>query len=170
MIALIAVVAFSLTAVPVAELTDEPGRWDGQEVTIVGEIIGDYSIRGDVVWFQLNDDAYAQVPLAERGTPAGGNTGIGVRLPRARWSADWGDPGAYSVRGPVVEITGTYLHNSGSHQGETFIDGRTVRLIEASRAIETRPASPLAALVGVVLGAVGLVLYRVGRRPRYRRV
>ena len=164
------VVAAVLSIVPVSELESEPDVWDGQEVTVTGEIIGDYSIRGDVLWFQLNDDAYAAVPLVERELPAGGNVGIGVRLPRDQWQSDWGDPGRYETRGPLVEITGVFRHNSPNDQGETFIDAHTVALVEASRPVDRPPASPVPAIVGLVSGAIGIVLYRLGRRPTYRRV
>lgn len=167
---LAAVVATLLSVVPVSELDGEPDAWDGREVTVTGEVIGDYSVRGDVVWFQLNDDPYAAVPLGERNLPAGGNIGIGVRVPSELWDPDWGGPGRYGVRGPIVEIKGRFLHNSPADQGETFIDGHTAVLVEPSRPIERPPASPVPAVVGVVLGAIGIVLYRVGRRPTYRRI
>ena len=163
------VLTVALAIVPVSELDADPETWNGEDVTVSGEIIGDYSTRDDVVWFQLNDDPYASIPLAERSEPVGTNTGIGVRIPRSEWSEEWGGPGGYGRRGPIVEVTGTFLHNSPDDQGETFIAGSEVRLIERARPIETRPASPLAAATGVALGAIGLVLYRLGRRPRYRR-
>lgn len=163
------VVAAVLSIAPVSALEDEPDVWDGREVTVIGEIVGDYSPRGDVLWFQVNDDAYTTVPLAERDSPAGGNIGIGVRLPRALWQPAWGDPGRYGSRGPIVEITGTFLHNSPTDQGETFIAAHTVLLVEAGRPVELPPASPVPAIVGLVLGAIGIALYRLGRRPGYRR-
>ena len=84
--------------------------------------------------------------------------------------ADWGDPGRYETRGPLVEITGVFRHNSPNDQGETFIDAHTVALVEASRPVDRPPASPVPAIVGLVSGAIGIVLYRLGRRPTYRRV
>lgn len=165
-----AIVAAALSVVPVSELDGEPDTWDGREVTVTGEIIGDYSVRGDVLWFQLNDDAYATVPLAERDAPAGGNIGIGVRLPRDLWQSDWGDPGRYGTRGPLVEVTGMFRHNSPTDQGETFIEAHTATLVEAGRPVEPAPASPAPAIVGLVFGAIGIVLYRLGRRPTHHRL
>ncbi|MDH3249761.1 MAG: hypothetical protein OEQ47_12400 [Acidimicrobiia bacterium] len=167
---LAAAVVAVLSVVPVSELDRDPDSWSGREVTVAGEIIGDYSVRGDVVWFQLNDDPYSAVPLEERDGPAGGNVGIGVRIPRELWQPDWGGPGRYGVRGPIVEVTGTFLHNSPAEQGETFIDAHAASLVEAGRPIEQPSTSPGPAIVGVVLGAIGIVLYRFGRRPTYRRV
>jgi hypothetical protein len=168
--AIATVMILTLSSVSVSQLDADPEAWDGQEVTVTGEIIGDYSTRGDVVWFQLNDDAYASTPLAESQELQGGNTGIGVRLPRPEWSESWGDPGRYGQRGPIVEVTGTFLHNSANDQGETFIDGSGARLLEAARPISSPPASPLRAVIGAVLALGGLVLYRLGRRPRYRQL
>ena len=155
---LTAVLIFALSAVPVSELDSDPATWNGSEVTVTGEIVGDYSLRDDIVWFQLNDDPYATMPLGESGLLEGGNVGIGVRIARADWSSDWGEPGRYGQRGPIVEVTGTFLHNSAADQGETF-----------ARPIENAQAPVGRAIVGGILAVAGLALYWQGRRPRYRR-
>lgn len=167
--AIAAAMILVLSTVPVSELDADPATWNGTEVTVTGEIIGDYSIRDDVVWFQLNDDPYAAAPLGESRILQGGNVGIGVRILRSDWSPGWGGPGRYGQRGPIVEVTGTFRHNSPDDQGETFIDGRVIRLVEASRPIENPPASVGRAIVGGMLALAGLVLYLLGRRPQYRR-
>ncbi len=165
-----ALIIIAVTAVPVSELDADPATWNGTDVAVTGEIIGDYSIRDDVVWFQLNDDPYTAAPLGESRVLQGGNVGIGVRILRSDWSSAWGEPGRYGQRGPIVEVTGTFRHNSPDDQGETFIDGSRIRLVEAGRPIENPPASVGRAVVGGVLAVVGLALYWLGRRPRYRRV
>jgi hypothetical protein len=167
---IIALIIVAVTAVPVSELDADPASWDGADVSVTGEIIGDYSIRDDVVWFQLNDDPYASTPLGESQTLQGGNVGIGVRILRSDWSSAWGPPGRYGQRGPIVEVTGIFRHNSPGDQGETFIDGSEIRLVEAARPIENQPASVGRAVVGGLLAAAGLTLYWLGRRPRYRKV
>jgi hypothetical protein len=167
--ALASLVVFVTTAVPVSVLDSEPDTWDGEEVIVAGEVVGDFSVRGDVVWFQLNDDAYATTPLPEGSELQGTNTGIGVRIPRTEWSEAWGGPGRYGRRGPIVEITGTFLHNSPADQGETFIDGSSARLVEVARPIANPPASTFRAITGILLAVIGLGLYQYGRRPRYRR-
>jgi hypothetical protein len=167
--AVASLVIFMVSTVPVSSLDAEPDTWDGEEVTVAGEIIGDFSVRGEIVWFQLNDDPYAVTPLSEGQELQGTNTGIGVRLPRSEWSEAWGGPGRYGRRGPIVEVTGTFLHNSPADQGETFIDGSSARLVEAARPISNPPASTLRAITGVLLTLIGLGLYNYGRRPRYRR-
>ncbi len=167
--AIASLVLVMVTAVPVSDLDAEPDMWDSQEVIVVGEIIGDFSARGEVVWFQLNDDAYAATPLPEGPGLQGTNTGIGVRIPRSEWSETWGEPGRYGRRGPIVEVTGTFLHNSPADQGETFIDGSQARLVEAARPIANPPASAFRAIAGLVMALLGIGLYNYGRRPRYRR-
>lgn len=167
--AIAALMIIAVTSVPVSELDADPATWDGTQVMVTGEIVGDYSVRDDIVWFQLNDDPYAATPLDESGLLQGGNIGMGVRVLRSEWSSDWGEPGRYGQRGPIVEVTGTFLHNSSADQGETFIDGTQVRLVEAARPIENSPASVGGAIVGGVLAIAGLALYRLGRRPQYRR-
>jgi hypothetical protein len=165
-----ALIIFAVTAVPVSELDADPANWNGRDVTVTGEIIGDYSLRDDVVWFQLNDDAYASSPLGESQKLEGGNIGIGVRILRSDWSSAWGAPGRYGQRGPIVELTGRFRHNSPDDQGETFIEGSEIRLVEAARPIENPPIPVGRAIVGGLLAFAGLTLYWLGRRPQYRRV
>jgi hypothetical protein len=37
------------------------------------------------------------------------------------------------VRGPIVEVSGTFRFHDPSHLGETFVDVTTLELVEASR-------------------------------------
>jgi hypothetical protein len=151
--------------VTVTELDSEPDRWNGTEVTVVGELVGDYSPRRQVVWVQLNDDSYARSPLLESGERTGANTGIGVRMSFELFEPEtWGPPGRYQTRGPIVAVTGTFHHNDPV-SGETFIEAGQLVLVEPARSLEY--AVPIARLVlGGATLAMGLVLgaYAVRRR------
>lgn len=155
--------ATSHVAVSVAELDTDPETWNGRSVVVTGEIVGDYSIRSDVVWVQLNDDDYVETPLAERQAPSGTNSGMGVRLPLDVFDDSWGPAGGYGVRGPIVEVEAVFRHNSPDDQGETFLDASSVELVEPSRPIEQRPGSVLRASIGVLLTLSGAALWWFGR-------
>jgi len=155
--------ATSHVAVSVAELDTDPETWNGRHVVVTGEIVGDYSIRADVVWVQLNDDDYAETPLAEREEPSGGNIGIGVRMPLDAFDDSWGPAGGYGIRGPIVEVEAVFRYNSPDDQGETFLDATSVEMAEPSRPIEPRPGSPLGASIGVLLALSGAALWWFGR-------
>lgn len=154
--------------VPVSELDENPTAYAGRMVTIEGEIVGDYGIRDDVVWCQVNDDPYVDAPLAETGRLAGTNIGIGVRLPRASFDDGWGQPGSSDTRGPVVRVTGTFRYNDPEESGETFLEARQVELVEPSRPFEQGPSPAWPAVTGGVLIVTGAGLFfgvRWSRRP-----
>lgn len=168
---LAAVLAASLQIdVNVSELEKEPATWADRQVILTGEIVGDYSIRSEVVWFQVNDDPYATTPLGENEVPAGVNAGMGVRIPRSLFDESWGEPGGYAVRGPVVRIEAVFRYSSAEDTGETFLQATQIELVEPARPIE-RPSPPATpALVGLALTAIGASLYYRGRRRRYPHV
>ncbi|MGF1667372.1 MAG: hypothetical protein ACFCVC_14005 [Acidimicrobiia bacterium] len=163
-IALIAFIATSMALpaaaaeISIAELDAEAPNWSGLEVTIEGEIIGDYSIRGDEVWVQVNDDAYVEDPLLETGRLAGGNVGMGVRMPSEVFSTEWGAPGGYQTRGPVVRVTGTFRYLDPDTGGDTFVDAASVVLVEPARRLEPPPAEMdlLAAAVAMIALGAGM--------------
>lgn len=115
------------------ELDREPEAWDGKVVTLQGELVGDYSIRREGVWVQLNDDVYVDAPVAGGGELAGANLGVGLRIPLELFDSSWGTPGRYRVRGPIVEVTGTFRFHDPAHLGETFVDVTSLELVEPSR-------------------------------------
>lgn len=158
------VAATSHAAVSVAELDAEPEVWTGRDVVVTGEIVGDYSPRSDVVWVQLNDDAYVMEPLAERGAPSGVNNGIGVRIPADLFDEAWGRPGGYDVRGPILEVEAVFRYNSPEDQGETFLDATSIRLLDPARPIDQPPASATRAAIGAALTAAAAALWWVRRR------
>lgn len=155
----------------VADLEADPTAYDGHTVSMIGEVVGDYGIRSDVVWIQLNTDAYATDPLLSRDDAAGSNQGIGVRYPRALHDERWGEPGGYGVRGPLVEVVGTFRYNDDETSGETFIDAREISLVEPSHPIDRREPDRsmwIAAIAAALAGAAsyGTAQLRRRRHPR----
>lgn len=158
--------ASSHTHVSVGDLDGDPGAWDGRQVSVTGEIIGDYSRRSDVVWVQLNDDAYAETPLAERPEPAGGNAGIGVRIPLEAFDETWGPAGGYDTRGPILGVEGVFRYNSPGDQGATFLDATSIELVAPARRIAPQPASMPRAFLGLLLTVAGGGLWWFELRTR----
>lgn len=126
--------------VSVRDLITESPAYDSSllgEISVMGELVGDFQRRGDWVWVQLNDDPYVSSPLLAGGEFAGANVGIGVRLPAAVF-ADLGvdSPGGYRVRGPVVRLTGEWRHHDPSRGGESFFDATAAELLDGERRLE----------------------------------
>lgn len=149
--------------VSVSDLDADPTAYDGLEVIITGEIIGDYGDRGHVVWFQVNDDPYAEKPIPAGGALRGTNVGVGVRLPGQLFDPSWGEPGGYRYRGPIVRIVGTFRHNAPDQFGETFIDGTSVELISPAVQNPIFLESRIPGLVGALLILIGGGLFARSR-------
>lgn len=136
--------------VTVSQLVAESVELSGVVVIVEGELVGDYGFRDDAsMWTQLNGDSYAQVPLLQSGRPAGGNIGVGIRMP-AELAEDLDPPGGYRNRGPLVRVTGTWVHHSDDRQGESFLRVESLEILEVG--------IPLHESTNVWTVAVGLVL------------
>jgi hypothetical protein len=150
-----------------SDLDADPVSFDGQIVTVTGEIVGDYGRRSNVVWVQVNDDGYGDRPLVETGELTGQNTGVGVRIPKDLFDEGWGRPGGYRTRGPIVEVTGIFRYADVDTGGDTFIEAAFIDLIEPSRPMDAPSADwALTALSAVALVA-GAAMWA---RARWRRL
>lgn len=124
--------------VSLATLLEDPAAFEG-EVTVTGEIVGDYGFRGDGwVWAQLNDDSYARDPILEGGALTGSNTGVGLRMPHAMVD-DLGSPGGYRRRGPLVEVTAVWRYHDPARGGESYLEATSLLLIEPGRTLKEGP-------------------------------
>ena len=169
-VAIVALIPGVALGQEVVDILASPREYADTEVVLRGELVGDFSRRGTFVWAQLNDDGYVDAPLEEQGL-TGTNTGIGVRIPADLFDSDWGEPGRYDTRGPVVEITGVFRYQDPERSGETYIDASVVRLIASARSVDTGSGGWPLVVGGVmtVLG-VGLLIARRETAPTGRRL
>jgi len=152
--------------VRVADLLADPGARDGTEITLVGELIGDFQHRGSEVWVQLNDDPYVTAPLHDGGSLAGTNVGVAVRFPTALFdTGGFTEVGGYRVRGPVVRVTGTWLFHDDSRGGESYLSVESLEVVEAARPISQGGDWPVL-LVGTALIVIGVAPVVVRRRRK----
>lgn len=160
-----AAVGSEVTRVTATDLIVESARYDEREVAIRGELVGDFQRRGDVVWVQLNDDAYVDAPLLDGGPAAGTNIGIGIRLPVEVFDAlAVSRPGGYRVRGPVVLVTGVWRHHDEARGGESYLDAAGAELVDAERVMTEAFVWWEAAVGGLLLLVAAIpVLRRRGR-------
>lgn len=136
--AVVLIVVVSATPAPasdiaVGDLLVDPAAYDQSvvgEITLRGELIGDFGRRrGGTVWTQLNGDPYADAPLHGGGELAGGNLGIGVRIP-GELAEGLDDPGGYRRRGPVVEVVGFWHYHDPDRGGESWLEVTRLRVVE----------------------------------------
>ncbi len=150
-----------------ATLIDNPAAFEGKQITITGELIGDYGFRDDgTVWAQLNDDAYAFSPLRDGGGLRGANTGIGIHGDEAIFvSLD--PPGRYDRVGPVVNATGTWRYHDPGRGGESYLELESLEVVKRGYPVreDTRPA---VVVVGVLLTimAAGLLIFGASLRTK----
>jgi hypothetical protein len=155
-VAILPASAHALT-VSAAELLENGERFSGQEVTVVGELVGDYGFRSDgTVWTQLNSDSYAIRPIVAGGPLRGANVGIGIRMP-ADLANDLDPPGQYRLVGPIVAVTGIWRYHDPQRQGETFLDVTALAVDTPGHDLSEHPnwgiygaAFAFAAIAGVV--------------------
>jgi hypothetical protein len=146
----------------VSELIADAEALAGSEVTVEGELVGDYGFRDDGwMWTQLNGDDYVHAPIVDGGEPTGGNTGVGVRM-----SFDLGQgldpPGGYRNRGPIVRITGVWKHHDPARQGESYLEATSLIVVEPGHPMYQDPQWTVM-LVGLGFLAGSLALWRTSR-------
>lgn len=165
---LLAPMVMAQVEVDVTDLDTHPDQYEGTRVVITGEVVGDYGIRSDVVWIQLNTDVYADTPLRTRDDAVGSNVGIGVRYPRALHNEEWGPPGGYGVRGPILRVEGVFRYNDDEESGETFIDADTIEVMSPSLSMGLRDPDIAMWIAAIIAALGGAALYgsaRLRRRP-----
>jgi hypothetical protein len=160
-----AALAQDAEAVDVADLLENPTDYVG-EITVVGELIGDYGFRSDgFMWTQLNDDSYARDPVLDGGKLTGGNVGVAVRIP-STLAEQLDSPGGYRVRGPIISATGIWEYHDSKRGGETYLNVTSILVLEAGRDLPEHP-NPVVLVTGLALVAGAGLMMR--RSPRVRR-
>ena len=143
--------------VPVSDLVEDGRRFAGSEITVEGELIGDYGFRHDgYMWTQLNDDSYARDALVDGGPRAGSNVGVGIRMPTALGEG-LAPAGGYRLEGPLVRATGVWRFHDPDRGGESYLDVSALTTIEDGRRLEQGFDWEVAA-VGCLLLAVSFFM------------
>ncbi len=151
--------------VAVSELVADPATWDGRRLAVTGELVGDYSLRAEGVWVQVNDDAYATSPIGGGGVPVGTNIGLGARIPPALFAGNVdGPPGRHGRIGPLVRLEGVFVHSDPELGGETYLAVDRVETLVPARSYPIPGADPWLG-VGLALMIVsGTITWRQRRR------
>lgn len=150
--------------VTVSELVADGSRYSDTEVSVTGELVGDYGNRRDgTTWTQLNGDAYAQAPVADGGELVGPNIGIGIRMDTDL--ADGLDPvGRYRTVGPLVSVTGIWKFHDPERQGETYLDVVAIETVAPGRSLREPPLWWAFAVGSVLIGIAGGIWWHYTRR------
>jgi hypothetical protein len=159
-------IASAQGVVPVSDLIARGDDYADQEITIEGELVGDYGFRSDgFMWTQLNDDSYARAAIVDGGPRTGANIGVGVRMPSAL-AADLDPVGGYRLEGPVVALTGIWRFHDPARGGESYLEVRELIVVDRGRRLQEGPDWVVFS-IGVVLLASASALW--GHRRRSER-
>ena len=158
-----AALAQDTAIVPVETLLAEAETYSGQNITVEGELVGDYGFRNDgTMWTQLNDDSYARQALVDGGPRTGSNVAIGIRMPQTL-ATDLDPAGGYRLEGPLVLATGVWRYHDPDRGGESYLDVIGLEVVEGGRQLEEGP-DWLVLFGGLAILAFSLVLWRTQRR------
>ena len=105
--------------VPITRLVNDKNRYDGQEITIEGEVVGDIMERSTGVWLNVDD----------------GTECIGVWVPTGIMPT-MEHVGGYTTQGDIIKVEGIFYRACRAHGGETDI--------HASGVTRVHPGYPLA--------------------------
>jgi hypothetical protein len=156
-------IALAQQPLPVVELLTDGAEHAGEQITIEGELVGDYGFRSDgFMWTQLNDDSYARAAIVDGGPRTGSNVGVGVRMP-VELAANLDPAGGYRLEGPVVAVTGVWRFHDPARGGESYLDVADISVVEPGRRLQEGPDWVVFS-IGVALLATAAVLWIVRRR------
>jgi hypothetical protein len=152
------VAAFAGADVTVEQLISDSSSYaEADEISVRGELVGDFQERSQATWVQLNGDDYVDAPLAAGGEHAGPNLGVAVRIPNEVFrSSGVSTPGGYRVRGPIVRIHGRWMDHDPARGGESYLDAHSVVLLEGEQTLSDS-VRWWAVLIGLSLAAGGIV-------------
>lgn len=144
--------AYAAEEVSVIEILELGAELAGEEVTVEGELVGDYGFRDNGwMWTQLNGDAYVYRPIREGGPALGANVGIAIRVPVELTEA-LDPPGRYRNRGPLVRVTGIWKYHDTTRPGESYLEVQSLTVTEPGRQL-----SESVNWIAVILGSLLLV-------------
>lgn len=142
-----------------------PERFDGRQVQLQGEAIGDLLGRGQGRWVLLNDDDYAYAgPLMAHYQTLGTNGGMAVLLPLEALPTALGGPGVW---GDLLVVTGTFHTAAIADQGGAAVIATTVEVRRPGGPVDplSARAQRIAAPIMVAIAAVLAAIARVRRQP-----
>jgi hypothetical protein len=150
--------------VTVVDLVADGAAYADAEITVSGELIGDYGNRRDgSTWTQLNGDSYGDEPIADGGALTGSNVGIGIRMP-TELAEGLDPPGRYRTVGPLVRVTGIWKYHDPARQGETYLDVAVLEAVRPGRILSEPPLWGAFAGGVVLLVIAGLAWWRYTRK------
>ena len=100
--------------VSIYDLIENAKEYDGKEVVLEGEVIGDILDRGEYVWVNISD---------------GNNSAIGIYMSK-ELSSVIQTTGNYKTSGDRIRVVGTFQRACKDHGGDLDIHASSVELVK----------------------------------------
>ncbi|MDF2888192.1 MAG: hypothetical protein K0R23_2577 [Lacrimispora sp.] len=122
------------------DLIEKAKEYDGEDVTIQGEVIGESMKRGNYSWININD----------------GTNAIGIWLDSdiAEGILSYGH---YKSKGDTVKITGIFNRACKEHGGEADLHSSSFEIVKNGYEVKEQ-ISPVKIIIAVILTLFALVL------------
>jgi opacity protein-like surface antigen len=115
--------------VPITDLVEHMKRFDGKEVTIIGQAIGERMVRGDYAWITLDDDPYSNRSI-EEGAALIGMSNVSMSVWVLKPETDLiSYYGGYKNKGSRVRVTGVFHRACKEHGGDTDIHASSLEVL-----------------------------------------
>lgn len=138
--------AFDVNAQSITDinnLIEKAKEYDGEEITIQGEVIGESMNRGNYTWINMND----------------GTNAIGIWLD----SSTAGEIlfyGNYKCKGDTVKVTGTFYRACKEHGGEADLHSSSFEIVKNGYEVKEQ-ISPVKIIIAVILTLFAFVLMSI---------
>lgn len=129
------------------QLIEDAKGYDGKEVTVHGEVIGDRMDRGQFTWININD-----------GTNA---IGLWVKKSEADKISSYGN---YKYVGDTIKITGVFYRACKEHGGEADLHSNSIDIMKEGYQVHEQINSiKIISAVIVMLFALSLFIFLTNR-------
>ncbi|MFZ3131217.1 MAG: hypothetical protein WA125_08990 [Desulfosporosinus sp.] len=132
--------AYVAEATTINDLIENANTFDGMQVTVRGEAIGEVLQRGAYAWVNIND-----------GTQA---IGIWLKTIDAEKISSFGD---YKHIGDTIQITGIFSRDCKEHGGDVDIHCASI-VILTKGIVVTENLAPIKAYIGAALFCIAIIV------------
>ena len=133
-------IGYAQEIIPLNELVENGKAFDGKNVTVQGEALGEAMERGEYAWVNISDPTNIM--------------GVWMKKEDAEKIAFFGD---YNHKGDIIKVSGAFHRACAEHGGDMDIHGIAVEIAEqgypVKEEVETRKI-----VVGVVLTLIALCI------------
>ncbi|MHB9153085.1 MAG: hypothetical protein ACYC2S_10550 [Spirochaetales bacterium] len=136
----------SIVKTSALKLIDNAKAYDGHQVEITGELIGDVMVRGDYAWISILNEG----------------TAISAWIEKSMLPPDT-SIGGYARSGDIVSLRGIFHRACPEHGGDLDIHATSLELVSKGASVN-HPVNTSVVLISLTLLVIGVILVSAWRR------